>query len=602
MDNTLTDVKIGENQIKKALATLNDYKSCKSNLDSRIIANNEWYRMRIQKEYTKSDGTKVISDDTQSSAWLFNSIANKHADAMDNMPEPNVLPREQSDAETAQILSEILPVALERNDFNKVYSKAWYQKLKEGTACYGVFWDSDKLNGVGDITIRNINVLNIFFESGIDDIQDSANVFHVELFDNDYLSAVYPQLNGKLGAGNVTINTYVYDDTVDTKNKTAVIDWYYKVKNGAKIVLHYCKFCNGICLFASENDPQYADGFYTHGQYPFVFDSLFDNEGTPCGFGYIDVMKGAQREIDILEDSIIKNAQTSAKQRFFVSANGNVNEQEFANTENTFIHVQNSNLGNDSIRPLETPTLATIYRQVLVDKIDELKETSGNRDFSQGGTSSGVTAASAIAALQEAGSKLSRDMIKGSYRSYTKICYLCIELMRQFYDAPRTFRIVYPNGDINYQQFTNKNLKPQMQGTDFGTDLGYRLPIFDIEVKTQKSSPYAKQTQNELALQFYSAGFFSPNNADTALAALNMMQFDGKEDVISTVKQNGTMYDDLLKLAQFIDSVGGTDQTVQAIMQKYGVQVSGSVQSAQSGDNSLETQARERVADATNPQ
>ena len=74
-------------------------------------------------------------------------------------------------------------------------------------------------------------------------------------------------------------------------------------------------------------------------------------------------------------------------------------------------------------------------------KIDELKETTGNRDISTGGTTSGVTAASAIAAMQEAGSKLSRDNSKAAYRAYRKIINMVIERIRQFYDLPRCFRI-----------------------------------------------------------------------------------------------------------------------------------------------------------------
>ena len=43
-----------------------------------------------------------------------------------------------------------------------------------------------------------------------------------------------------------------------------------------------------------------------------------------------------------------------------------------------------------------------------------------------------MTAASAIAALQEAGSKLSRDMIKDSYNAHAQVVLLVIELVRQF--------------------------------------------------------------------------------------------------------------------------------------------------------------------------
>lgn len=64
------------------------------------------------------------------SAWLFNALANKHADIMDNFPEANVLPREKNDERAAKALSEIIPVILERNEFEETYSAGGWYKLK----------------------------------------------------------------------------------------------------------------------------------------------------------------------------------------------------------------------------------------------------------------------------------------------------------------------------------------------------------------------------------------------------------------------------------------------------------------------------------------
>ena len=107
------------------------------------------------------------------SGWLFNSVANKHADAMDNYPEPAVLPREEQDKADAEQLSKILPVILEYNDFEDTYSDSWWYKLKSGTAVYGVLWNPEKENGLGDIDVKKIDILNCFWEPGVQDIQDS---------------------------------------------------------------------------------------------------------------------------------------------------------------------------------------------------------------------------------------------------------------------------------------------------------------------------------------------------------------------------------------------------------------------------------------------
>ena len=145
---------------------------------------------------------------------------------MDNYPEPVVLPRERSDEESAKVLSSVLPVILEYNDYEQTYSDNWWEKLKHGTAAYGVFWNSAKENGLGDVDIREIDLLKLFWEPGVTDIQKSRNLFLAELVDEELLEQQYPEHKGHLGGGAIDIKQYVYDDTVDTSGKSVVVDWY----------------------------------------------------------------------------------------------------------------------------------------------------------------------------------------------------------------------------------------------------------------------------------------------------------------------------------------------------------------------------------------
>ena len=385
---------IGAQEVQKARATLNRYKEGKANLERRVVENAQWYKLRHWQCMRGHGKTEV----EPTSGWLFNAIASKHADVMDNFPSPNVLPREEDDRAEAKLLSEILPVVLEQSEFEQVYDEVNDCKLKSGTGIYGVFWDAGRLGGLGDVAIRKVDVLNLFWESGITDIQQSANVFHVELQSNEKLISRYPFLAQKLGAPEEVSTRYVYDDRVDTSGKSAVVDWYYKKLQDGRTVLHYCKFVGDTVLFATENDPQYARrGWYDHGQYPFVFDPLFRTEGTPCGFGYIDVAKSAQEYIDRGNQAILMNMLVNARPRHFIRSDGSVNEAEYADLSRDFVHVEGG-LGQDSILPIQSTGLSEVYLAVLNGKVDELKEVTGNRDISTGGTSSGVTAASAIAA------------------------------------------------------------------------------------------------------------------------------------------------------------------------------------------------------------
>lgn len=570
--------------IKKAQETLEEYKKGRKNLEARIRENERWYKLR---HWEMAGGEKNPGDPEPASAWLLNSLANKHADAMDNYPEPAVLPREEGDRETAQILSSVIPTIMEQQRFEDTYDLHWWRKLRSGTAVYGVFWDNSAHNGIGDVAIKDVDLLSLYWEPGQNDIQKSRNVFLTTMVDNDALLSMYPQLESKLG--DVTDQAqYIHDESIDTSKKTVVVDWYYKKAEGTKTVLHYCKFVGETVLYSSEDEEARAKaeadvqnihdeiewkqkaesgigvigeayrpklvlpaakpvkkavenhGFYNHGLYPFVFDTLFPVEGSPAGFGWLDVCKDPQMYIDKLNQAILKNAIWSSRPRFFSRNDSGINEAEYADLTKDIVHF-NGGDPRESIMPIEVQPLNNIYATILASKVDELKETSGNRDFSQGGTSGGVSAASAIAALQEAGSKLSRDMIRASYRAYEQVCRLVLELIRQFYDEARTFRITGAAGMESFVRLDNSKLGMRPQGDDFGIDMGMAEPVFDIKIRAQKRNAFSTIAQNEMAKEFFAAGFFNPQLADQALACLEMMDFEGKQQVEQRIQQNSLM-------------------------------------------------------------
>ena len=529
---------IGAEEVTRAEQILQKYKVGKAALDQRLVDNELWFRMGHWKNY---QNPMMEGKPQPSSGWLFNSIANKHADAMDNYPAPNVLPRAPDDEQTARVLSSVLPVVLEQADYEQVYSDTWWRKLKQGTGVKGVFWDPEQRGGVGEITVRPMNLLMLYWEPGVDDIQASPNFFSLSLEDTDQLTERWPQLEGHSTSA-LEVPHYLHDGGLDTNGKSVVVDWYYKKRNAeGRRVLHYCKFCNGVVLYASENDPEYAErGFYDHGQYPFVFDPLFVEEDSPAGFGYIDVMKECQTAIDRMNHAMDENVLLSSKQRYVLSDAAGVNEEELADFSRDIVHVV-GRLGDDSFRPLQTTGLQGNSLSYRNSRIEELKEISGNRDMTQGGTAGGVTAASAIAALQEAGSKLSRDMLKSAYRAFAKECYLIIDLMRQFYDEERIFRIIGETGRSEFVHFSGAALRAQALPGVGGVELGSREPVFDIVVSAEKKSTFSRLSQNETAKECYQLGFFAPRNADAALAALEMMDFEGIEKVRQRVRQNGTL-------------------------------------------------------------
>ncbi|MBQ6398247.1 MAG: hypothetical protein IJI06_08900 [Oscillospiraceae bacterium] len=586
---TAAPLPVNEQRLLDFDKVLEKYKAGKKRLESRVVAAENWWKMRNEAEARKEDAIGWDDSFRAKSAWLHNVLISKHADAMENYPEPIVLPREPNDRQQARTLSAVLPVVLEQAHFEAVYDANMWQKLKTGTGVYQVTWDAEKLNGLGDIAIRRVDLLSIFWEPGIQDIQRSRYVFHVELQDNEVLEAQYPQLKEKLKGQKQSFTRFLYDDAVPTDGKSAVIDVYYKQQENGRTVLHYCKYVGDQVLASTENDAvqqaqeraQRADeldgvaqelagkginpaaaiggqmqdvmaepvhvGLYDHGLYPFVFDPLWPIEGSPCGYGYVDISMNPQIQLDLLDTAFLKNAMNGASPRYFKRAGSSVNEDQFKDVNNTFVEVTGT-LDDTGIRPVDYAPLAGNYLGFYQQKVSELRETSGNTESSNGVSTSGVTAASAIAALQEASGKTSRDAVRSSYRAFSEITEMLIELIRQFYDLPRMFRIQGENGMEQFAELSNAGMV--RQPVEIGMeDMGYRLPVFDIKVKVQKRNAYTRVSQNELALQLFNMGFFNPEAVAPAMTCLEMMDFEGKDELTQRLAQNGTLYQQLQAMA-----------------------------------------------------
>lgn len=558
---------IGEEQARKAMDTLQKYRQGKSALEARVIASEDWWRMRSWQRIQKGNQ----EDDKWTSAWLFNVIMGKHADAIAAYPAPAIRPREPDDREEAAKLSSVLPVILEQNDFEEVYSDSQWTKLKQGTLIWHVKWDSSKLNGLGDISVQPVDILSFFWEPGVRDLQKSKNIFLTEMVDNDLLVEKYPELRGKLNSNPQIQQKYNTDDVINFDNKSMVVDWYYKKYQNGRQVLHFAKLVGDTVLQSTENDteqkydtltlpdgsivqqpagrPMAETGLYDDGEYPFVVDALFPVEGSIAGYGYIDIGKSTQEQIDRMNQAIVKNAIMATTPRWFKRSDGSVNEQEFADWTKPFVHVD-GNLGQDSLVPIQVNMISSNYIAILRDKIEELKWTTGNTDVNNGATNSGVTAASAIAALQEASGRSSKDSTKSAYRAYARMIRMVIERIRQFYDLPRQFRIIGQRGAEQFVQYSNQGLQPQTLYGANGQPDGLRKPVFDIEVSAQKASEYTSMAQNELALQFFQLGFFNPQMVDQTLATLDMMDFDGKDSIIQKVQENADLQQRLVEWQQ----------------------------------------------------
>ncbi len=491
---------------------LNVYMTAKQPLDLRVKENAKWFKGE-NWDVMKKGSSSPIPEPT--SSYIFNAVAAKHADAMDNYPSPIILPREPKDSDCADMLTSIIPYILEKNNFKQIYSKNWWCKLKNGGCVYGVFYNNKK----EDIEISKVDLSRIYWAPGIEDIQKSPYLFILSYEDKSHVEYLYPHSKGKL------YSEFFSESLSSDEDKCVVVDCYLKTpaKNG-KDAVHLIKFSGDTILDSTLNRETTKDkGLYLHGKYPFVIDNLYPDDLSPVGFGIIDIAKNPQGYIDRLDKIISENALISGKVRWLIKDSGGINENELLDLSTDVVHVAGS-VNDDNIKEFQARTLAPFICEHRQNKIQELKEVIGNRDTNNGSAQNGITAYGAIVALQEAGNKLVRDMIFDSYTAYGEIIRQIIDLIIQFYDKKQFYRITGKSGTSKFLEFDNSVFNAGS--------------IFDISVRAEVNSPLSRESLNSLALTFFEKGFFKPENKDSALTCLELMSFDGKEKIINILSSN----------------------------------------------------------------
>ncbi len=520
-----TDSIISSAFIDRALDAYRKYRADKEELLNRIADNETYYKSCYKK--TMQILQKELNAST---SFILSAIENVCADASESFPEANILERDPDGESAADALRKVIPVILEYCNFKRIYKDNTRGKCKYGTAIYGVFFN----NVTNDIDIRSVAIQDIDVDMGLEDIQDSEFLFSTAVVPNSYLRENYPEHAG-IFIGDVSAEGT--DRTArEFKDHSAVIDCYYKKpRKGGGVNVHLMKVCHDQLLYATEDDENFKGGMYDHGKYPFVLDVMYPEENSPFGFGLIDIGKSTQLTIDKLDGAIIENVLCQTKPRYLAKRNSGLDENAFADFNRQIITYEGE---GDAIKAIQSTVLSGDVITHRENKKDELKELLANRDFQQGATSGGVTAASAIEALQQSGEKRARSMISDSYDAFREIIKLILEDVRQFYTDKRCFRTTDDNGNKTFIEFSCEQMQKTVETEGENGELVRKhIPLeFDISVSAQRENPYTREMLNNTLLTLWQSNLLDEQNLEYALIVLENMSFDGKDKLVNAMR------------------------------------------------------------------
>lgn len=499
--------------IRKAYDLFDEFYSDTLEFRKKCIDNEEFYRANHWANIpTKPDEPQPVTP------VLFSTIESLLGDIMDAYPEPIILGEEEQDDKIAGEVSDIINYIIKRRRYRSIYRDKCRQALKKGVSVQEVYWDTTLYNGLGDINIRQWDILNFLWDPKSETLQDGRAVFKFGFYTKEYLLTHYPFAEDLLKPDVYTRLSYIQNTACD--DDVMIMDYWYKEydENGLAHV-HMAKLCGHVLLENSKDTSPY--GMQLSGKYPFVMESPYPLEGQPIGFGIIDLFKNLQIYADKLDQIILKNALMSSKLKLLVNRNSDIDEGALNDWSKEIIKA--NRIDDSAIRWFQPASLNPYVLTHYNSKLEAIKEESGQTEFTRGESGKGVTAASAILALQEAGSKRSRMLIDKFYDGFEELIRLIIDLICENYTEQRRFRIT---GEKGSRTVCIKNTDLMKGSKDLN-----RFIDFDINIAVQKQTPYKTLYQNELALELLKAGII----VDTE--ALSMMTFTGKDALIKTVKE-----------------------------------------------------------------
>lgn len=461
---------------------------------------------------------------------ITSTIENIKADLSDEMPEAVIKPDSDENKVLAKILTRVISEELDICGFELEYAKMSQDLLNCGWTAIETGFDPLLNNGYGGSYIRHIINKNFMCDPQCIDLQEGRAIFKVDRLPQDWFKQHYPDHYEYMSGDDDLLDAkhdFAEATTEPAKKKSYRLleAWFrvYDPKTGKNSV-HFVIVAGHQVLENSHDDK--PDGYYRHGEYPFVVVPLFPSEGSPLGLGITDLFKGAQRFSDKVDQIVLANVLRASRNKLLVFKDGVDFEdaRDFAKEA-----IQTSIPPDQAMKWMETKPLPGYIMAYIQAIRDSIKNESGSNEQSRGNTGSSVTAASAITALQDMSTKRSRMEARALQAGFKRSIRMLIDVLRENSLMPRKV-IVTVDGRPEVKSFGKGDFDKLFPGA---------MPTEHyIDIKTARQTKYTKMTHNELLLEMMKtlSGTVDP------VIMLEGLDYDEKEELLDNIRkaqQNG---------------------------------------------------------------
>jgi len=451
----------------------------------------------------------------------FNSCV---ADQMDNMPEALMLPERRELENVSEDLTDVVRFVLAQNGYESLHRRRVEDCFCTGTSVMQVAWDADLDNGRGNVALIRWPIEAFLWDPAAEDLQDGRAVFKVSWHPLSWFAQHYPEKAPFIGSDEAEYSDLgmaeaQHGNRQADEARAMLVEYWYRLYD-AKLR----RYTVNVAYLAGGELLSHAADVYAHGMYPFVLDVYTPIEGLPVGDGMIQELAPMMRYVNRYASYIDMNLRMASKGRLLVDRNAGLDKEALLDWESDVVEGDRIDAG--ALQWMQTQPFSGLALQQLMQMQSDIKQDSGQNQFSRGETVGGVTAASAISALQEAGGKITRLRTHVFNQGFRQIVWQMMWLISQFYGSRRMLFITGREVDASPERL-------------FGMPISGTVPPppYSVQVQVQRRNPLRQQAQNDLFLQAYrlsaEAGQYFPLSA-----LFEILHVDGKERILPLLKES----------------------------------------------------------------
>ena len=419
--------------------------------------------MKKWQDYMSAyDGSYFVNDSrpdyksNQVTNLVFSTIEAIRPIMTDNNPKFIAVPNNPQGMEFSNDVQMALDYEWDREKMATKLPAQLIPMLVYGTAVWFVQWDG-KEGEYGNIKIREVDPFNIFPDPLAENVDNAEYIVYATYKNANQIKQQFPDKANAIEGSRISMSELVANrDEQDTNEENQVLilemwcrDWTtmdedidgnksLKYPQGRVIT---CLPELGIILSDKKNP-------YKDGKFPFVLMKNYDVPFKFWGVGEVEQILSPQIYVNELTNQIIDNAKNTANMQWIIDKNAGIGQGKLTNRPGLVIR---KNPGAEVRRDTPPPMPTYVREQIDVLKAD-IQDISGVLDSLKGEKQTGVVAASAILALQEASQSRIRLKIKIMESNLTELANMVYSRMQQFWKLDRWVRVTDIEGNPSFRE------------------------------------------------------------------------------------------------------------------------------------------------------